>query len=80
MAVAFALLLSLFCFLQLAEHSHAAALTTAIGANERVCFYADVDKAGEKIGVRPPVSLRYAIMLTLLPSVLLCGTRAYELM
>ena len=27
------------------------ALTTAIGANERLCFYADVDKAGEKIGV-----------------------------
>jgi len=26
------------------------ALTTAIGANERLCFYADVDKAGEKIG------------------------------
>jgi hypothetical protein len=28
------------------------ALTTTIGANERLCFYADVDKAGEKIGVR----------------------------
>lgn len=28
------------------------ALTTAIAANERLCFYADVDKAGEKIGVR----------------------------
>ena len=27
------------------------ALTTAISANERLCFYADVDKAGEKIGV-----------------------------
>jgi len=26
------------------------ALTTAISANERLCFYADVDKAGEKIG------------------------------
>jgi len=26
------------------------ALTTAIAANERLCFYADVDKAGEKIG------------------------------
>jgi len=25
-------------------------LTTTIGANERLCFYADVDKAGEKIG------------------------------
>jgi len=28
----------------------ASALTTAISANERLCFYADVDKAGEKIG------------------------------
>ena len=64
MAVAFALLLSLFCFLQLAERSHAAALTTAIGANERVCFYADVDKAGEKIGVCLPASPHRAFMLT----------------
>ncbi|KAF7986796.1 hypothetical protein HWV62_20418 [Athelia sp. TMB] len=29
---------------------NATALTTAISANERLCFYADVDKAGEKIG------------------------------
>ena len=27
------------------------ALTTPISPNERLCFYADVDKAGEKIGV-----------------------------
>ena len=26
------------------------ALTTTIGANERTCFYALVDKAGEKVG------------------------------
>lgn len=32
--------------------AHASALTTSIAANERLCFYADVDKAGEKIGVR----------------------------
>lgn len=57
MAVAFSLFLSLLCFLQLAVRSHAAALTTAIGANERVCFYADADKAGEKIGVRARVRL-----------------------
>ncbi|EJF56955.1 emp24/gp25L/p24 family/GOLD-domain-containing protein [Dichomitus squalens] len=50
MAVAFALFLSLLCSLQLAYRTYAAALTTAIGANERLCFYADVDKAGEKIG------------------------------
>ncbi|KAJ7119448.1 emp24/gp25L/p24 family/GOLD-domain-containing protein [Mycena epipterygia] len=30
--------------------ARASALTTAIAANERLCFYADVDKAGEKIG------------------------------
>ncbi|KZT01670.1 uncharacterized protein LAESUDRAFT_686321 [Laetiporus sulphureus 93-53] len=50
--MAFALL-SLFtfcCLLRLASVAHAVALTTAIGANERLCFYADVDKAGEKIG------------------------------
>ena len=34
----------------------ATALTTAIAANERLCFYADVDKAGEKLGVRPSVA------------------------
>ncbi|KAH9946580.1 emp24/gp25L/p24 family/GOLD-domain-containing protein [Amylocystis lapponica] len=48
-------LLPLLCFLfciQLASHVRASALTTSIGANERLCFYADVDKAGEKIGVQ----------------------------
>ena len=30
----------------------ATALTTALAPNERLCFYADVDKAGEKLGVR----------------------------
>ncbi|KAI0739480.1 emp24/gp25L/p24 family/GOLD-domain-containing protein [Daedaleopsis nitida] len=50
MAVSFAFVLSFFCFLQLALRTHAAALTTSIAANERICFYADVDKAGEKIG------------------------------
>jgi hypothetical protein len=29
-----------------------AALTTAIPPNQKMCFYADVDKQGEKIGVR----------------------------
>lgn len=29
----------------------ASALTTTIAPNERLCFFADVDKAGEKIGV-----------------------------
>jgi len=29
----------------------ASALTAAISANQRLCFFADVDKEGEKIGV-----------------------------
>ncbi len=42
---------SFFLLLYLSISIKAAALTTAIAPNERVCFYADVDKAGEKIGV-----------------------------
>ncbi|OCH84861.1 hypothetical protein OBBRIDRAFT_798721 [Obba rivulosa] len=41
---------SLLFFLRLLHLADASALTTSIGANERLCFYADVDKAGEKIG------------------------------
>lgn len=37
--------------LNLAASACASALTTAIAANERSCFYAEVDTAGEKIGV-----------------------------
>lgn len=37
-------------FLRLFATVNASALTTAIAPNERLCFYADVDKAGEKIG------------------------------
>ncbi|KAJ7074472.1 emp24/gp25L/p24 family/GOLD-domain-containing protein [Mycena amicta] len=44
------ILLPLLTTLSLALHARAAALTTAISANERLCFYADVDKEGEKIG------------------------------
>lgn len=44
--------LSSFVFLYLLVLVQASALTTAIAPNERVCFFADVDKAGEKIGVR----------------------------
>ncbi|KIJ37566.1 hypothetical protein M422DRAFT_76051 [Sphaerobolus stellatus SS14] len=36
-----------FTFIRLVQGS---ALTTAIAANEKLCFYADVDKVGEKIG------------------------------
>ena len=76
MAVVFTLFLSLVCFLQLAIRTHAAALTTAIGANERTCFYADVDKAGEKIGVRAAALTRAQLELTyVMPlTVLLCST------
>lgn len=42
---------SLFLLLHLIPLALTSALTTAISANERLCFYADVDKAGEKIGV-----------------------------
>ncbi len=44
-------LLSLFFFACI-RSVYGSALTTPIAANERLCFYADVDKAGEKIGVR----------------------------
>src|SRR5882724_7235816 len=37
----------------LTSSARGSALTTTIAANERICFYTDVDKAGEKIGVRP---------------------------
>ncbi|KAI6008726.1 emp24/gp25L/p24 family/GOLD-domain-containing protein [Pisolithus orientalis] len=33
-----------------AGRARASALTTSVAPNERLCFYADVDKAGEKIG------------------------------
>ncbi|KAH8105451.1 emp24/gp25L/p24 family/GOLD-domain-containing protein [Cristinia sonorae] len=46
-----ALLLScLSVLLLLTSTAHATALTTALGPNERLCFFADVDKAGEKLG------------------------------
>ncbi|KAJ7334711.1 emp24/gp25L/p24 family/GOLD-domain-containing protein [Mycena albidolilacea] len=41
---------ALFYLINLSLRARASALTTAIAANERLCFYADVDKAGEKIG------------------------------
>ncbi|KAJ6602524.1 emp24/gp25L/p24 family/GOLD-domain-containing protein [Mycena vulgaris] len=41
---------ALLYILNLSIRARASALTTAIAANERLCFYADVDKAGEKIG------------------------------
>ncbi|KII84714.1 hypothetical protein PLICRDRAFT_45521 [Plicaturopsis crispa FD-325 SS-3] len=44
------LLSSALILLRLSLYARAAALTTAIAANERLCFYADVDKAFEKIG------------------------------
>ncbi|KAF8332214.1 emp24/gp25L/p24 family/GOLD-domain-containing protein [Amanita rubescens] len=43
--------LLLFLPLVLTGTAWASALTTPIAANERQCYYADVDKAGEKIGL-----------------------------
>lgn len=40
------------------------ALTTAISANERLCFYADADKAGEKIGVSRHLNVVHDSLLT----------------
>jgi hypothetical protein len=45
---------SLFALLGLATTVYSTSLTTLLTPNERLCFYADVDKAGEKIGVRTP--------------------------
>ena len=52
MAIPYFLLSCLSLILLFTSSAHATALTTAIGPNERLCFFADVDKAGEKIGVR----------------------------
>jgi len=41
---------NLFLFLYLTVSVKSSALTTTIAPNERLCFYADVDKAGEKLG------------------------------
>ena len=50
--IPFQLLLSGFFLLSLLRSAKSTALTTAIAANEKLCFYADVDKEFEKIGVR----------------------------
>lgn len=60
MAILYFLLSCLSLLLLFTSSAHATALTTAIGPNERLCFFADVDKAGEKIGVRgKPFSISY---------------------
>ena len=43
---------TLLLFLGLISTAYSTSLTTLLSPNERLCFYADVDKAGEKIGVR----------------------------
>ncbi|KAN0078245.1 emp24/gp25L/p24 family/GOLD domain containing protein [Tylopilus felleus] len=48
--IVFNLLASGVLFLASIQHVKAVALTTVIAPNERLCFYSDVDKAGEKIG------------------------------
>lgn len=49
MVVSTALLLGALLVLLRARTSSASALTTTVPANERACFYANVDKAGEKV-------------------------------
>lgn len=44
-------LLSTLLASTLLPRASATALTTAVGANQRLCFHADADKEGEKIGV-----------------------------
>jgi hypothetical protein len=44
---------TILTLLGLATTAYSTALTTILTPNERLCFYADIDKAGEKIGVRP---------------------------
>jgi hypothetical protein len=43
---------ALLTLLGLATTVYSTALSTLLTPNERLCFYADVDKAGEKVGVR----------------------------
>ena len=79
MALALTRLLSFsFFFLCLAPIAvRGSALTTAIAANERLCFYADVDKAGEKIGVSSTFFFVPSFLRKFNPTpsiVLLCGT------
>lgn len=47
------LLLRVAWCLSVASSALGSALTTTVAPGEKLCFYADVDKAGEKIGVSP---------------------------
>jgi hypothetical protein len=70
-------LFSLLLAASVAVTAHASALTTPIAANEKLCFYADVDKAGEKIGVRPPPTLVVNLLSRQSSSTLLCVLLGY---
>lgn len=64
----------------LTTQASATALTTAISANERLCFYADVDKAGEKIGVTYcyfQCCLRLAKLFSIFSFTLPCNPEAH---
>lgn len=56
-------LLSTLLASTLLPRASATALTTAVGANQRLCFHADADKEGEKIGVsdrlQPGLAISY---------------------
>jgi hypothetical protein len=68
----------LLFLLQSIQLVRSTALTTVIAANERLCFYADVDKSGEKIGVS--FRSRYSCQRSAhsLNSVLFCRTSAND--
>lgn len=68
---------TILTLLGLATTAYSTALTTLLTPNERLCFYADVDKAGEKIGVRPLCPTTFFIHLKVLLSVVLlrCSER-----
>lgn len=51
---------------------NATALMTQISANEKLCFYTEVDKAGEKIGVCNLSVSRFIITDWSCSSILLC--------
>jgi hypothetical protein len=49
---------TLTALLLAAPYVHATALTSMLGANEKSCYYADVDGVGEKVGTYCPSARR----------------------
>lgn len=66
------ILFSLCILFLLVININATALMTQIGANEKLCFYTDVDKTGEKIGVCNLSVCRFKFVDRFCSSILLC--------